>query len=152
MISISHTRTHTHTLTQSSWLLLSVDSHPSAHPRQLFTQSVGPTVPISDSPLEIFQLLFTPEVHCYRDKQVCRPTITARKVDATDGCRAQGLYRFLHIDGHIPSLEDYWKKTTLFQYSPQGIDSEIFVGISDNCPPQAPLVAIAWQKYVPSST
>ncbi len=54
-ISILHA-THTYLKQFHSWFLLPKDSH---HPRSSFTQSVGITVPISDSPVETLQQLIT---------------------------------------------------------------------------------------------
>ena len=96
------------------------------HPRQQFTQPMGPKEPIPDSPSEIFGLFFTPEILGYiveetnrYAEQMMTPAqllqwkpLTVEELKANMGfCILIGIVK-------EPALEDYLKKDPIFHYAP----------------------------------
>ena len=92
------------------------------HPRQQFTQPVGPKEPITGSPSEIFGLFFTPEILGYiveetnrYAQQMMTPAqllqwkpLTVEELKPYMGfCILMGIVK-------KPALEDYWKKDPIF--------------------------------------
>lgn len=92
-----------------------------------FTGSAqGPTLSLPDSPVEIFQLFFTPElvdlIVEQTNKYACEVMseekyedwvqVTSQEIEAFTG------FRFLMGLNPKPSVEDYWKKNPVYSYPP----------------------------------
>ena len=134
----THKRTHTHTHTQKYELSSDSEStidHPSSISwsstltsirRRPFTSAIGPTVPIPQSPSEIFELFFTPaimqdivnESNRYAkqmmgdDKYQEWTPMTVPELKAYFGfCILMGITK-------LPAIDDYWKKDPLLHYDP----------------------------------
>ena len=121
-----NTYIHTHSPNSSSPELPKWSPTLRDHDREPFTQQVGPTVSISDSPLDTFELFFTPEIMQYivdetnryadqmqtpAQKEQWTP-LTVDELKAYMGfCMLMGIVR-------LPSIEDYWKRDPHFHYSP----------------------------------
>ena len=88
--------------------------------------SIGPAVAILKSPLEVFQLFFTPELldvimqetNKYA-KQVMGNEKFAkwRKMDVTE-LKALLGFKILMAMNNLPSTDDHWKRDPFFRYSP----------------------------------
>ena len=93
---------------------------------QPFTSHVGPTVPIPDSPLELFELFFTADL---QEKIVDETNRYARQVmgdvryTSWTKITREELKAFIGFSilmgiNRLPSLDDYWSKDPLLHYSP----------------------------------
>ena len=91
-----------------------------------FTSPVGPTVPISASPLEVLELFFSSDL---LEEIVDQSNIYAKQVMGDEDFKkwrritVQELKAFLgfHIlmaVNHLPSLDDYWRRDPLLHYAP----------------------------------
>ena len=89
-----------------------------------FCESVGPTVTMPDSPLDIFSLLFTPSII---DHIVCETNRYAEQCLAdtnkewhtnSDEMRAYLGFSILMGIVHEPEMRDYWSQSDLLHYSP----------------------------------
>ena len=91
-----------------------------------FTSPVGPTVPISASPLEVLELFFSSDL---LEEIVDQSNIYAKQVMGDEDFKkwrritVQELKAFLgfHIlmaINHLPSLDDYWRRDPLLHYAP----------------------------------
>ena len=122
--------THTHTHTQIHLSDEPISSNWSTNLKNFqqepFSSHVGPTASIPESPSEIFSLFFTPtimsniveESNKYakqmmgEEKYAKWTPITERELKAYFGfCILMGIVS-------LPSLDDYWKKDPLLNYSP----------------------------------
>ena len=86
-----------------------------------FTSRVGPTVPIPDAPLDVFELFFS---HDLQEMIVCESNRYARQVMGEERYRSWkkitveelkaffGFFILMGID-HLPSIVDYWSKDML---------------------------------------
>ncbi len=91
-----------------------------------FCGDVGPTVPIPKTPLEIFQLFFTPE--CLKhivveSNRYAKEVMTAEQYDTwipLDVADVKAFFGFHILMGlnKLPSVDDYWKQSPIYHYSP----------------------------------
>ena len=101
----------------------STPQHLTIHP---FTSPVGPTVGISSSPKEVFDLFFSPDL---LDKIVTETNNYAAKVMGAEKyagwskvtveeLRAFLGFKILMGINHLPSLDDYWSRDPFLRYAP----------------------------------
>ena len=92
----------------------------------LFTSHIGPTVPIPDSPLEVFELFFTADL---QQKIVDDTNRYAKQVMGDirysswtkiirEELKASIGFSILMGINQLPSVDDYWSKDPLLHYSP----------------------------------
>ena len=100
------------------------DSNPTPIAVQDFSDSHGPTQPVSSNPDELFSLFFTPEIldtivsetnryaaQCLQGKSATWST-SEREVKAY-----MGFYILMGLV-HEPEIRDYWSSDNTFYYSP----------------------------------
>ena len=100
-------------------------SVPSIHPF-VPPSPVGPTVPISDSPLEIFQLFFTSELMHeiqLQTNRYAREVMGPEKYAKWTEVTVAELEAFIGFNllmglNPKPSLTDYWSTNSLYHYAP----------------------------------
>ena len=90
-----------------------------------FTQDVGPTVPLPNSPLGVFRLFFTMDIlqyivqqtNLYASQSMGEAYDSWQKVTVEE---LEAFMGFMILMGlvHMPSLSDYWKKDSFFYYAP----------------------------------
>lgn len=87
---------------------------------------VGPAVAISKSPLEVFQLFFTPELldmivketNKYAEQVMGDEKFSKwKKMDVAE-LKALLGFKILMAMNHLPSIDDYWKRDPFLRYSP----------------------------------
>ena len=91
-----------------------------------FTSPVGPTVPISASPLEVFELFFSPDLMkeiVAESNRYANDTMGEEKFQEWTTMTVNELKAFLGFlilmaINHLPSLNDYWSRDPLLHYSP----------------------------------
>ena len=87
---------------------------------------VDPTVPVPETPKEIFQLFFTPDLMEEIKQQTnkyAREVSSQEKLSTWTDVTVQKLYAYLGFKFLIglnpkPSIEDYWKKDPIYHYKP----------------------------------
>ena len=88
------------------------------------TEPVGPVVDISDSPLEVFSLLFTPAIIEYVVQETNRYSeqclAGTNKEWKTNSEEMKAYIGFCILMGivHEPEIRDYWSQSDLLHYSP----------------------------------
>ena len=89
-----------------------------------FSEPVGPTVTMPDSPLEIFSLLFTPHTidHLVREtNRYAEQCLVDKDKEWQTNCDEMKAYLgFSILMGivHEPEIRDYWSQSHLLHYSP----------------------------------
>ena len=91
-----------------------------------FTSSVGPTVPISASPVDVFQLFFSADLmenivresNRYANQVMGDEKFQEWKAVNVDELRAFLGFLILMAIIHLPSIDDYWNRDPLMHYSP----------------------------------
>ena len=86
---------------------------------------VGPSVAISKSPLEVFQLFFTPELldmivretNRYAKQVMGEEKYKWRKMDVAE-LKALIGFKILMAMNNLPSIDDYWRRDPFLRYSP----------------------------------
>ena len=87
---------------------------------------VGPTVPVPETPKEIFQLFFTPDLMEEIKQQTnkyAREVSSPEKLSTWTDVTVQELYAYLGFNFLMglnpkPSIEDYWQKDPIYHYKP----------------------------------
>lgn len=108
-----------HVLTERDWSLQS--SRVVVEP---FSQHVGPTVNIPESPLDIFSLIFTPAVIeyvvCETNRYAEQCLAGTNRVWTTNNQEMRAYLGFCILMGivHEPEIRDYWSQSDLLHYSP----------------------------------
>ena len=91
-----------------------------------FTSRVGPTVPIPDAPLDVFELFFShdlQEMIVYESNRYTRQVMGEERYRSWKKITVEELKAFfgfsilMGID-HLPSIDDYWSKDPLLNYAP----------------------------------
>ena len=91
-----------------------------------FTSPVGPKVDIPDSPSDIFQLMFTPDLldsiveqsNLYAKEVMGEDKYSAWVKITTDELKAYLGFCILMGINHLPALDDYWSTDPMLHYSP----------------------------------
>ena len=91
-----------------------------------FTSHVGPTVPIPDTPLEVFELFFTPDLQekiVVESNRYARQVMGDQRYDSWTKITREELKAFIGFSilmgiNRLPSLDDYWSKDELLHYAP----------------------------------
>ena len=90
-----------------------------------FTSPVGPTVPISASPLEVFELFSSDlmEMIVEQSNEYAEQVMGDEKFDQWNKMTVVELKAFLGFlilmaISHLPALDDYWKRDPLMHYTP----------------------------------
>ena len=90
-----------------------------------FSSPVGPSVAISKSPLEVFQLFFTPELldmivretNRYAKHVMGEEKYKWKKMDVAE-LKALIGFKILMAMNNLPSIDDYWRRDPFLRYSP----------------------------------
>ena len=93
---------------------------------QAFTSPVGPTQDISSSPVEVFDLFFSPdlmEVIVKESNAYAKLAMGDEKYDKWSKITVDELRAFLGFSvlidiNHLPSLNDYWSRDPRLRYAP----------------------------------
>ena len=110
-----------HLLTDRDWSLQS--SRVIVEP---FSQHVGPTVTILESPLDIFSLIFTPAiiqyVVCETNRYAEQCLADTNRVWTTNSQEMEAYLGLCILMGivHEPEIRDYWSQSDLLHYSSIG--------------------------------
>ena len=91
-----------------------------------FTSPVGPTVPISASPLDVFTLFFssdlmekiTNETNRYAKQVMGNEMFSKWNRITVDELKSFLGFHILMAMNHLPSLDDYWRRDPLLHYAP----------------------------------
>ncbi len=92
-----------------------------------FTGSaVGPTVPIPDTPLDIFTLYYTPDIVntiVEESNRYAKQTMSQEKWEKFVPLTADDIQAFMGLNilmgiNDLPAIDDYWKKDSVYHYSP----------------------------------
>ena len=90
-----------------------------------FSSPVGPTVPIPDTPLSIFEMFFTPSIlrHTVSQsntyaQQVLGDGFERYEQLTVEELRAYFGFCMLMAVNHLPATEDYWKRDPIYNYTP----------------------------------
>ena len=105
-----------------------------------FTSSVGPTIPIPESPLEVFELFFTPTIvdeivdqtNRYAEEVMGVEAYVSWKTISEEDIRAFIGFSILMGINQQSSMDDYWTKDPIHNYKPiaQRISRDRFRDIS----------------------
>ena len=105
-----------------------------------FTSSVGPTIPIAESPLEVFELFFTPTIvdeivdqtNRYAEEVMGVEAYVSWKTISEEDIRAFIGFSIPMGINQQSSMDDYWKKDPIHNYKPiaQRISRDRFRDIS----------------------
>ena len=95
-------------------------------PIQPFTSPTGPIEDISTSPIEVFDLFFTPDLMDEIVKQsntYAKTVMGPEKYDKWTNITVDELKAFLGFSilmgiNHLPSLNDYWSRDPHLRYAP----------------------------------
>ena len=88
--------------------------------------SVGPTVTIPDTPLEVFSLFYTPDLIrtiCEESNRYARQTRCDEIFDKFRPISTRDYEAFIGFNilmgiNSLPALNDYWKKDSVYHYGP----------------------------------
>ena len=90
-----------------------------------FSSPVGPTVPIPDTALRIFEMFFTPSIltHIVNKSntyahQVLGDGFGRYQQLTVEELRAYFGFCMLMAVNHLPATEDYWKRDPIYNYTP----------------------------------
>ena len=91
-----------------------------------FTSPVGPTVPISASPLEVFELFFSSDLleeivdqsNRYANQVLGDEEFSKWRRVTVEELKAFLGFHILMAINHLPSVDDYWRRDPLLHYAP----------------------------------
>ena len=91
-----------------------------------FMQPVGPKEMLPLTPLGLFRLFFTPAIISYITEQTnlyasqCMTNEVFQWWEKVTDVELEAFFGFMILMGlvHLPSLKHYWRKDSLFHYSP----------------------------------
>ena len=97
-----------------------------SNPIEDFCSEVGPTVEIPETPLDIFLLFFTPESLKHievESNRYAKQIMTSEEYDEWKPIDVADLKAFLGFQilmglNKLPSVDDYWKQSQVYHYSP----------------------------------
>ena len=95
-------------------------------PVNSFTSPTGPTVAIPDSPVEVFQLFYTDQIFeeiVFQTNEYAKEMMDAKKYEKWKPICLEDLKAFFGFNilmglVSLPSVEDYWKRTEVYDYGP----------------------------------